>query len=145
MSEPTKDLHASLLLAEDDADDRFMMLRALKRVRPLLQVAAVHDGIDLMAYLRACPAEALPQLVLLDLNMPRMDGREVLSAMQAEAGLSAIPVVVLTTSVEPEDRDRAMVLKAAAFISKPDEYGQLVRMLEALLIRHLDHCEPVET
>jgi CheY-like chemotaxis protein len=145
MSEPANHARADLLLAEDDPDDRFMMLRALKRVRPLLQVVAVQDGIELMAYLHGCAADALPQLVLLDLNMPRMDGREVLSAMRAEAALCRIPVVVLTTSVEPEDRDQAMALKAAAFASKPDEYAQLVRMLEELLARQLDRREPAET
>ena len=130
-------LQAELVLAEDDPDDRFLIVRALQRLRPQLPVTEVSDGIELLAHLRARATDALPRLVLLDLNMPRMDGREVLALLHADTRLCAIPVVVLSTSVEREDFDRARALGAADFISKPDDFSKTVEVLGALLARRL--------
>lgn len=122
-----------VLLAEDDPDDRFLIVRALQRVRPQLRVTAVADGVELLAHLRGCVLDQLPQLLLLDLNMPRMDGREVLAHLRADPRLSRIPVVVLSTSVEPEDRARVRAAHAADFLSKPDEFSAMVSLLRSLL------------
>ncbi len=127
----------TLLLAEDDPDDRFMVLRALQRARAGLSVATVSDGIELVEYLDRLTPEALPRLLILDLNMPRMDGRQVLERMRDEPRWKTVPVVVLTTSVEPEDAQRVRTLGAAGFISKPDEFGTLIRVLARLLDEHL--------
>lgn len=125
---------ADLVLAEDDPEDAFMILRALRRCRADLGIQTVRDGVALIEHLneRLAMGRALPQLVLLDLNMPRMDGREVLAAMKADARLSAVPVVVLTTSIEHEDRDRAQRLGAAGYLTKPDGFGLLVELLRTL-------------
>lgn len=137
MAIETDSLEAELVLAEDDPDDRFLIVRALKRVRPALRVMQVCDGTELIEYLRARASGVLPQLVLLDLNMPRMDGREVLALLHADARLRTIPVVVLSTSVEREDLERARALGAADFISKPDEFSKTVGVLSALLAQRL--------
>ena len=94
-----------LVMAEDDPDDRFLLQRALRRVAPSLSPLLLSDGVELMQHLgnREAP---LPRLLLLDLNMPRMDGLEVLLRLRADARLSAIPAVVLTTSGESENLAR---------------------------------------
>lgn len=137
MSTEFNPLRAELVLAEDDPDDRFLIVRALQRIRPSLQVAQVCDGIELIEHLRARAAGLLPRLVLLDLNMPCMDGREVLALLHADPQLRAIPVVVLSTSVEREDLDRVRALGAADFISKPDDFSKTVQVLSALLTQRL--------
>lgn len=133
-----------LLIADDDPDDRFMILRALRRCRETLTVHAVRDGIEVMAQLQALRAASLPlpRLLLLDLNMPRMDGREVLAAIKADADFKAMPVVVLTTSVEAEDLKRAYADGATSFISKPDGFAQLVTTLRTLVDHWLDARRP---
>ena len=140
MSAEADPLRAELVLAEDDPDDRFLIERALRRARPRVSVTAVSDGIELMDLLQRRRDGVLPGLVLLDLNMPRMDGREVLASMSADAVLRAVPVVVLSTSVEPEDIARARALNAAAFVSKPDEFGKLMLVLREMLDTYLGPC-----
>lgn len=127
-----------VVLADDDPDDRFMITRALHRVRPALGIAAVRDGIELIEHLRSRIHHELPQLVLLDLNMPRMDGREVLRALRADAALQQVPVVVLTTSVESMDATRAVALGAVQVLSKPDGFGALVDVMRRLLDQYVD-------
>lgn len=133
MTPETKPADPDLVLAEDDPDDRFLILHALRRLRPQLAVKTVMDGLELLAHLRGRAADQPPKLVLLDLNMPRMDGRDVLKAMAADAALNRIPVIVMTTSVEPEDRERARNLGATAYISKPEGFGTTVSVLREML------------
>lgn len=130
---PESHYAADLVLAEDDPDDRFLILHALRRLRPELTVATVTDGLELLAHLRARAPDQPPKLVLLDLNMPRMDGREVLKALAEDAALKHVPVIVMTTSVEPEDRERARNLGATAYLSKPDGFGSTVSVLREML------------
>lgn len=130
---------AQLVLAEDDPDDRFLITRALRRCRADLEPHAVRDGVELLDYLRGqIVSGRLPRLVLLDLNMPRMDGREALREIKADPRLCALPVVVLTTSVEPEDLLQVQGLGAASFVSKPEGLSQLAGALGPLLDRWLD-------
>ena len=138
-------LDAELVLAEDDPDDRFLIVHALRRLRPQLQVATVADGIELIAHLQQRGDGALPRLVLLDLNMPRMDGREVLARLRDDQVFRSIPVVVLSTSVEPEDRSRTHALQAAAFLSKPEEFGAMLAALRELLDQRLGPLPVAET
>jgi len=98
-----------ILMADDDADDRLLTTMALREERLDNDVRTVCDGIELMDYLKrrgqfADPETSpTPSLILLDLNMPRMDGREALREIKADAALRSIPVVVLTTSSADED------------------------------------------
>jgi CheY-like chemotaxis protein len=126
-----------LLLAEDDDDDYFLTARALKENRLRNEVARVKDGEELMQYLRhegAYKAEvpAQPSLILLDLNMPRKDGREALREIKSDPALKHIPVVVLTTSRAEEDVVRSYQLGVNSFITKPVTFQGLVDAMKAL-------------
>lgn len=136
MPAETLDPVAELVVAEDDPEDRFIILRAIRRVRPGLRVVELRDGIELLEYLVSCAEGGLPRLVLLDLNMPRMNGREALTAMRADARLREQPVAILSTSIEPEDLRSVEALGVSTFLGKPDGFAALVCMLEKLLADH---------
>jgi CheY-like chemotaxis protein len=125
-----------VLLADDDEDDRMLTAEALRESKLANELTTVNDGEELMDYLYrrgkyAPPASApRPGLVLLDLNMPRKDGREALREMKADAGLRSIPVVILTTSKAEEDVERAYNLGANSFIVKPVTFAGLVEALK---------------
>ncbi len=127
-----------ILMAEDDADDRLLARDALAEARLAGDLHFVQDGEELIDYLRhlgkyAPPAVApRPGLILLDLNMPRKDGREVLREIKADLDLRRIPVVVLTTSRADTDIGGIYELGANSFISKPVKFDALVNVMEAL-------------
>lgn len=125
----------ALVIVEDDPDDRFLILRALRGLRPALGIGVAADGVELMQRLEG--PDPWPRLILLDLNLPRMDGREVLARVRTLPQAPQCRVVVFTTSVEPEDRSRALALGAADVLSKPDGYGALVSVMRRLLDAHL--------
>ena len=120
-----------ILLVEDNPADVRLTREALKEARVRLQVA--RDGVEAMALLRAAPAAQRPDLILLDLNLPRKDGREVLQEIKQDDALRHIPVVILTTSQAEQDVLQSYRLGASAFITKPveiDRFFQVVRSLE---------------
>ncbi|WP_261571205.1 response regulator [Frankia gtarii] len=120
-----------ILLVEDDPGDTLMITEALadRGFDRELHVAA--DGVEAMHYLRA-PAEPRPDLILLDLNMPRMDGREVLVSIKEDPDLLAIPVVVLTTSEAPADVLRSYSLHANAYVTKPVDFDAFIQALHQI-------------
>ena len=128
----------TLLMAEDDEEDRMLTRDALVESRLANDLRFVPDGEELMDYLRqrgkyARPADApRPGLILLDLNMPRKDGREALREIKSDPELRAIPVVVLTTSKAEEDIMRSYDLGASSFITKPVTFEGLVEVMKAL-------------
>jgi two-component system response regulator len=144
MAAETLDSVAELVLAEDDPDDRFIILRALRRIRPTLRVVEVRDGVELVEYLASRTEGVLPGLVLLDLNMPRMTGREALAMMRADGRLRGLPVAVMSTSIEPEDMRSVQALGVSAFMSKPDGFAALVHVMEKLLGDHFGRAPGVE-
>jgi CheY-like chemotaxis protein len=117
----------TILVADDDSDDRLMIQEALEENRLANALKFVEDGEQLMEYLKSSP---LPGLILLDLNMPRMDGRECLAAIKKDPRWKSIPVVVLTTSKAEEDIIRTYDLGVNSFITKPLTFESLVRMLK---------------
>jgi CheY-like chemotaxis protein len=127
----------TILLADDDEEDRSMTISALRERRVANDIRCVGDGEELSDYLfhrgrYANPDDApKPGLILLDLNMPRKDGREVLAEIKADAGLRSIPVVVLTTSKAEEDVTRTYDLGVNSFITKPVTFDGLVGAMEA--------------
>ena len=121
-----------IVLADDDEDDVLLALDALNEVRLANDVKVVRDGVELMEMLRGRSREDLPQLILLDLNMPRKDGRQVLEEMREDPDLRAIPVVVLTTSTSPEDLQKAYDLGANSYISKPVTFHGLVEAMKVV-------------
>ncbi|MFE2872377.1 response regulator [Embleya sp. NPDC059259] len=108
----------TVLLVEDDPGDALMIEEALLDRERGHSLSRAADGMEALEWLRTHPR---PDLVILDLNMPRMDGRELLSAMKADERWRTIPVVVLTTSAAPDDVRRSYDLHANAFVTKPVE------------------------
>lgn len=128
----------TILMADDDADDRRLTQEALEEGRLINDVRFVDNGEELMDYLRkqgrhAPPAEApRPGLILLDLNMPRKDGRTVLKEIKSDPELRQIPVVVLTTSKADEDIFKSYDLGVNSYIVKPVTFEALVDILQTL-------------
>ncbi|MBD3216437.1 MAG: response regulator [Candidatus Lokiarchaeota archaeon] len=125
-----------LLLVEDNPADADLTREKLEESKILNDLHVVVDGIQAMAYLR-CEGEykqaAKPDLVLLDLNLPRKDGLEVLAEMKADPALRRIPVVVLTSSKAEEDVVKSYDLQASAYVSKPVDlvgFGEIVKGIE---------------
>ena len=128
----------TILVAEDDEDDRMLMQDALEENRLANDLHFVCDGEELMDYLRhrgqySDPKVApRPSLILLDLNMPRKDGREALKEIKSDPALRQIPVVVLTTSKAEEDILRTYDLGVSSFIAKPVIFESMVQIIKAL-------------
>jgi CheY-like chemotaxis protein len=127
-----------ILLADDDPDDLEMTRRALAKNDFGAEVFTVRDGEELLDFLNhrgACapPARSpTPSLILLDLNMPKMDGREALAKIKSDPQLSRIPVVIMTTSTADQDIARAYELGSNSFISKPITLAELVDITKVL-------------
>lgn len=128
----------TILMADDDADDRRLTQEALEEGRLINDVRFVDNGEELMDYLHrsgryAAPADApRPGLILLDLNMPRKDGRTVLKEIKSDPDLRQIPVVVLTTSKADEDIYKSYDLGVNSYIVKPVTFEALVDILQTL-------------
>ena len=128
----------SILIADDDADDRDLVRDAFNECQVGCPLHFVHDGEDLMAYLtrRAPFTDAgqypMPGLILLDLNMPRKDGLEVLEDIARYPHLRQIPVVILTTSSEAEDVTASYQAGVNSFITKPASYDGLLNVVRTL-------------
>jgi len=126
------------LMADDDEDDRLMAKEALEEVRLANTISFVNDGVELIQYLKNegpyedVQANPRPDLILLDLNMPRKSGREALEEIKADPELKRIPVVVLTTSEAETDVIRSYDLGASSFIVKPVSFDGLVKTMEGL-------------
>lgn len=127
----------TILMADDDEDDRDLARDALEGTRLGERMEFVIDGQDLIDYLRhdgpyADAQTPRPSIILLDLNMPRKDGREALAELKADASLRQIPVVVLTTSSDEADVQKAYDLGASSYITKPVTHGQLVEVMQTI-------------
>jgi CheY-like chemotaxis protein len=123
----------AILLVEDDEVDAMTVRRAMKELHVSNPVARVENGEEALGYLRQ-PDQVMPCLILLDLNMPVMGGIEFLQAIKQDSLLKRIPVVVLTTSGEQQDKVASFDLGVAGYIRKPVDYQQFVeavRMIDA--------------
>ena len=126
----------TILMADDDEEDRGMTREALQNSHLANEMRFVVDGQDLMDYLRREGAYADPEadaprpgVILLDLNMPKKDGREALAEIKGDENLRCIPVIVLTTSKDEEDVFRTYDLGVSSFITKPVTFGGLVEVM----------------
>ena len=128
----------TILLADDDPDDRKLTHDAFVENRLANEFHAVEDGEELLDYLYrrgkydSLRGEPLPGLILLDLNMPRKDGREALKEIKADPELRRIPVVVLTTSKAEEDIVRSYDLGVNSYVTKPVTFKSLVELIKVL-------------
>jgi chemotaxis family two-component system response regulator Rcp1 len=121
-----------VLVVEDSATDSKMMLRALAKGPTPKHVASSADGDQAMDYLRALPGGRLPDLMLLDLNLPKMDGWEVLAECKADPELRRIPIVVFTTSQLGSEVKRCYELGANSFVAKPFELNEFMDAMGAI-------------
>lgn len=126
-----------ILMADDDKDDQLLTQEALQESRVANTLVVVNDGVELLEYLRGegryqGQEYPWPGLILLDLNMPRMDGREALAQIKADPKLKRIPVVILTTSKTEEDMLKGYDLGAASYLTKPVTFDGLVDLMRVL-------------
>jgi len=127
-----------ILMAEDDPDDRLLTREALGEAHLVNEIRFVEDGVELLDYLYhrenfADPSKSpRPGLILLDLNMPRKDGREALQEIKSDPDLRRIPVVVLTTSRAEEDVVRSYDLGVSGYVTKPVTLVGLINVMRAL-------------
>src|SRR5690242_16897603 len=123
------------LLVEDDPGDVLMTQEAFEEHKVRNKLAVVNDGTEAIAYLRRegqYADVARPDLVLLDLNLPRRDGREVLAEIKSDPDLRQIPVVVLTTSQADEDIVRSYQLHANAYVTKPVDFDRFIAVVRQI-------------
>ena len=142
----------TILVADDDADDRLLIEDAFQENECSFKVDFVVDGVELMDYLTRkdkfsdLQETALPKVILLDLNMPRKDGRTALEEIKNSEELRNIPVVILTTSNSEEDISKTYGLGVNSFITKPVTFEELVDVVKTLTTYWLEIVElPVLT
>ncbi|WP_192349691.1 response regulator [Algoriphagus sp. Y33] len=127
-----------ILVAEDDEDDKLLILKAFERTLPKEKVTCVEDGEALLRYLkRLSPYDNLekypkPDIILLDLNMPRKDGREALAEIKGNDDLKSIPVIIFTTSNSADDIRVTYKMGSSSFITKPGSFDELVKIAEEI-------------
>lgn len=124
-----------ILLVEDSLGDARLTQEALKNARVINRMNHVTNGVKALAYLRreaAYEAMPRPDLILLDLNMPRMDGRELLAIVKDDESLKRIPIIILTTSEAEEDILRSYDLRANAYITKPVGFDQFLAVMRTM-------------
>lgn len=139
-----------ILLVEDNPDDEALTLRALRKHNILNEVVVAHDGVEALDYLFAAGAWAgrdprqLPQVVLLDLKLPRIDGLEVLRRIRADERTRLLPVVILTSSNEEQDRISGYGLGCNSYVRKPVNFDEFVEAVKQLGLYWLVLNEPPE-
>jgi len=130
-----KEVPIQILMVEDNEGDVLLTMEALKSAKVANCVAVVPDGVEALAYLRRqgqYTAAARPDLVLLDLNLPKKDGRQVLSEIKTDAELRQIPVVVLTSSAAEQDIAKAYDLNANCYVCKPVDFESLRSVVKSI-------------
>ena len=124
-----------ILLVEDNPGDVRLTIEALKEAKVINHLTVVKDGVEALAFLRrqgSYDTAPRPHLILLDLNLPRKDGREVLADIKTDDNLKRIPVVVLTTSQDERDVLKSYNLHANCYITKPVDLDQFVRVVRSI-------------
>ena len=128
----------TILLVEDNPDDELLTLRALKKNGVLNEVVVARDGVEALDYLFASgdhvgrDTGVMPQLILLDLKLPRVDGLEVLKRLRSDERTRLLPVVILTSSKEQQDMLDGYGLGANSYVRKPVNFEQFVKAVEQL-------------
>jgi two-component system response regulator len=125
-----------ILLVEDNPKDEALTLRALKKANIMNKVVVAHDGAEAVDYLFGDSADgsrnATPQLILLDLKLPKLDGHEVLKRIRSDARTQPLPVVILTTSVEDRDLLEGYRLGANSYVRKPVDFAEFAQAVVQL-------------
>ena len=140
-----------ILLIEDNPDDEALTLRALKKNNIKNEVVVAHDGAEALDYLFGTGSYTgrdltiMPQLTLLDLKLPKVDGLEVLRRLRADELTRLLPVVILTSSNEEQDRNNGYGLGANSYVRKPVDFGQFIDAVRQLGLYWLILNEPAPT
>lgn len=125
-----------ILIAEDDADDRFLLQAAFEENGFKDKLHFVENGVEVLEYLNThrngSDGNGLPRFILLDLNMPKKDGREVLKELKQDAELKKIPVVIFSTTNNEQEMRRCYELGANSYITKPNSFESLLKTVAAL-------------
>jgi two-component system, response regulator len=139
---------ATILLVEDNADDETLTLRALKKNNIKNDIVVARDGVEALDYLFGTGAHqgrdlsVMPHVILLDLKLPKIDGLEVLRRVRSEPRTKLLPVVILTSSNEEQDRIRGYGLGANSYIRKPVDFSQFIEAVRQLGLYWLVLNEP---
>lgn len=148
MTKPSK--FAVVLIADDDPDDRLMIQEAFEERCGACSLYFVQDGVEALGFLRSdCPEATpahpgrLPDLILLDLNMPLKDGRETLREIKSDPLLQAIPTIILTTSRDEDDRASCNQQGASGYFIKPTRYSDLLELAAILKRTWIDPLKPL--
>lgn len=131
-----------IMLVEDDADDRDLFTAAMSRIDTPVTLCYAQDGVDALEQLAADECKDV-QLILLDVNMPRMNGWEVLKRLKDDPHFTKIPVIMLSTSSERDSMEQALTMGAVAFISKPAEFDHIVHLVRVIVALPKDRVERV--
>ena len=115
------------MLVEDNIDDEFLAMRTLRKAG-IVEVSVAHDGQEALNMLLTA-GQPLPEMLILDLRLPRVDGLKLFAALRSHERTKALPVIVLTSSDDPRDREACLKLGAMAFFTKPLELDCLQRLL----------------
>lgn len=124
-----------ILIVDDDADDRFMMKEAFEENKIQMEIAFAENGIDLINFLNSegkyqNKGNELPSLIILDLNMPKMDGREAMQKIKSDEKFKHIPIAIFTTSKSNEDLKESYQLGANCYIVKPVTFNHLIETVK---------------
>ncbi len=132
----------SILVAEDDADDRFLLQAAFRENRFADSLHFVENGVQAMEYMLSLShPDTFPKLILLDLNMPKKDGKEVLSEIGQYPAFSNIPILIFSTTHNETEMQKCYDLGATSYIIKPDNFEKLLRIIADI---HANWIVPVE-
>lgn len=121
-----------ILMADDDADDRFLVQAAFEDNKIDQKLLFFEDGEQLLDHLQDKNAQGITRFILLDLNMPKRDGRDVLRTLKADKQLSTIPIIVFSTSKAPDDINSSYKLGANSYVVKPSSYEHLKEVIQKI-------------
>jgi CheY-like chemotaxis protein len=142
------DNHTTILLVEDNPDDEALTLRAFRKNNIKNEIVVAHDGVEALDYLfgqgiyAGRNASAVPQLILLDLKLPKVDGLEVLQQLRNDPRTALVPVVVLTSSREEQDLMKSYALGANSYVRKPVDFAEFMEAVRQLGLYWLVLNEP---
>lgn len=133
------EMNIHILIAEDDPDDRLLLEDAFQEACPDCRLDFANNGVELLNYLQAPSLKQLPDLLLLDLNMPLKDGRQALKELRGRAAFTELPIVIMTTSNSDDDRQACLAAGADDYLVKPNRFRALLTLVQSLKnywIRH---------
>jgi DNA-binding response OmpR family regulator len=130
MNESLNQVTFYILIVDDDKDDHFFLRKAITKVVPQAIIESLYDGSEALSFLNTCTS--LPNLIFLDMNMTRMSGKDTIKEIRANVNLEKVPVIILTTSKSPREKEESLKLGANDFYTKPDHPKDLILIIEAV-------------